>query len=273
MGYLNEVFNTYYSSTDNNQKNNIKEGFKNIIWRCLPYTKLDRFFKFKISYDNIKSKEVLDLFKKYNYIDYKVLKSRYNINNLEKEDLIKARINSNYGKYFDKEVYLKKDYYKALANYKNIYFRYLNKEINVSMLNNLIEENDMKVKAFKEESFKRKYNMTWKDYKLFVNMCFDKIFDNYRPIEEKVRNNEFKPNHILDWDEDNYILGYVNKSLNGYLKNYISEEKYYKQCEVCGKFIKKKSNKTKYCPSCAREIEKENHKKRNKKWYKNKVKK
>lgn len=84
--------------------------------------------------------------------------------------------------------------------------------------------------------------------------------DKYK---EKVRNNEFKPNHILDWNEDNYILGYVNKSLNGYLKNYIKEikgyrkEKKYKKCEVCGILIEKKSNRTKYCKECSRKISQE----------------
>ncbi|WP_399548900.1 zinc finger domain-containing protein [uncultured Clostridium sp.] len=33
-----------------------------------------------------------------------------------------------------------------------------------------------------------------------------------------------------------------------------------KKCENCGSYIKSKSNKTKYCPSCAKEIEKENTK-------------
>lgn len=43
------------------------------------------------------------------------------------------------------------------------------------------------------------------------------------------------------------------------------------ECERCGKLIEKTSERTKYCSTCAKEIEKENHKKRNKKWYKNKI--
>ncbi|MCD3245280.1 hypothetical protein FDF96_04905 [Clostridium botulinum] len=42
------------------------------------------------------------------------------------------------------------------------------------------------------------------------------------------------------------------------------------KCASCQKWARQKSNKTKYCPKCAREIEKEKHKERNKRWYKNK---
>lgn len=262
MGYLSQVFNTYYNSTDTKQKENLKRDFQEIIWSSLPYTKLNRFFKYEISYNNIKDEKALDIFEKYKYIEYKILKSRYDINKLEKEDLIKARINSNYGKYFDEEIYYKKEYYRALAEYRNIYFNYLKGE--TKDLQSKILENNNIVEDLKMESLKNKHDMKWNDYKLFINLCFDKIFDNYVPIDNKIKEGYFQPNHILDWDEDNYILGYVNKSLNGYLKNYIKEikggrkKKQYKQCKCCGKLIEVKSNKTKYCQSCAREIKLEN---------------
>lgn len=44
----------------------------------------------------------------------------------------------------------------------------------------------------------------------------------------------------------------------------------YCQNENCNRLIILKSNKTKYCNMCAKEIEKENHKERNKQWYKRK---
>lgn len=275
MGYLNQVFNTYYHSTSQLQRENLKRDFQELIWKSLPYTKLNRFFKYKISYDNIKEEKALSILGKYKYIEYKILKSRYNINDLEKEDLIKARINSNYGKYFDEEIYLNKQYYRALAEYKNIYFNYLKGE--VEDLEKVILDNDDLVEKLKEESLKNKYKMEWKDYQLFINMCLDKIFDNYQPIDNKILEGHFNPNHILDWDEDNYILGYVNKSLNGYLKNYINEvkgkrkEKKYKKCEVCSKLIVAKNNKTKYCDECAKKIKAKQDRIADKK-YKDKIK-
>ncbi|WP_399548898.1 zinc finger domain-containing protein [uncultured Clostridium sp.] len=44
-----------------------------------------------------------------------------------------------------------------------------------------------------------------------------------------------------------------------------------KKCEKCGSYIKSKSNKTKYCPSCAKEIKKEQDRIADKK-YKKKLK-
>lgn len=256
MGYLNEVFNTYYESENEKQKHNIKEGFKKIVWGTLPYTKLDKHFSYKVSYDNITDEKALSIFEKYQYIEYKILKSRYNINELDKEDLIKARINSNYGKYFDKEIYLKKEYYRALAQNKNIYFNYLRGE--VEDLEKEIRINDALIIKWREESLKWKSDTEWKDYKIYINECFDKIFNNYLPIDEKVKAQIFFPNHIMDWDEDNYIVGYVNKSLNGYLKNYIRElhKPRYKFCKICGCEINSKSN-NKYCKICAEEKQRE----------------
>lgn len=257
MGYLTTVFNTYYYSDDEKQKHNLKEGFKKIIWNSLPYKKLDRFFKYKVSYNNIKEEKVLELFEKYKFIEYKVLKSRYNLQEVEKEDLVKARINSLYAYYFDKEVYLRKDYYRALAQYKNTYFKYLNGEIDDIF--STIKELDNNIEKLKEESLNRKHDMDWEFYRGYIDMCFDRIFDNFIPIDEKIEQGVFYSNHILDWDEDNYIVGYISKSLSGYVKNYINEKnkKRYTKCCVCGNIIKKMSNKQKYCKPCAKDMDRE----------------
>lgn len=252
MGYLSNVFDKYYYSKNKEEKEHIKNEFKKYIWTCLPYIKLDRYFKYKVSYLNIKQKNITDILEEHQYIEYKILKSRYNINLLEKEDLIKARINSNYGKYFDKEIYFNKKYYKTLANYKNIYFNYLNGDIKDENLNNIIKQNEEKVKELKNISLNRKYNMEWKNYKIFVNQCLDKIFDNYKSIDWQIQQNKFQPNHILDWDEDNYIIGYVNKSLNGYLKSYLREITGFNKCHKwknnLGEFLNMKGIKEKYTP-------------------------
>ena len=107
--------------------------------------------------------------------------------------------------------------------------------------------------------------LEWNKYKGFIDACFDRIFKNYKPIEEKVENGEFTPNMILDWDEDNYVLCYVNKSLDGYTRDYIrtSKKPKHKYCEVCGTEINSKS-KNKYCKLCAKEKIKERDRKRKK---------
>lgn len=265
MGYLSECFNKYYYSDNETQKNKIKESFKSLIWGSLPYIKLDRFFKYKVSYDNIDNPNHIEIFEKYSFIEYKILKSRYNINTLQKEDLIKARINSNYGKYFDNEIYYKKEYYRALAEYKNIYFNYLKGE--VDDLEGEINNNILMIENWKKESLKNKYELSWNDYKKLINGWFDRIFNNYKPLEEKVEEGEFFPIHILDWDEDNYLVGYINGSLNGYLKNYIKDlNKPVKYCKTCGIEISTigcQGGRI-YCCSCAKERIKDYDRKRKK---------
>lgn len=51
----------------------------------------------------------------------------------------------------------------------------------------------------------------------------------------------------------------------GYIFDYYKGIDKIKKCESCGDYIKQKSNKTKYCPSCAKEKELEKYRKYNKK--------
>ena len=263
MGYLSKVFNDYYNSSNEKEQIKIKREFRERIWNSLPYTKMDRSFRYKV----IEDKELIPVFYQYSNMGYKILKSRYNINELEKEDLVKARINSNYGKYFDKEIYLHKEYYRNLAYLKNIYFKYIYGDYDFDV------ESEMKLfynkaEEYKKQSQDKKIDLEWDKYKGFIDSCFDRVFKNYRPMEEKIEKGEFTPNMILDWDEDNYVLCYINKSLNGYLMDYIrtSKKPKCKFCEVCGIEINSKSN-AKYCKLCSKE---ETRKNKLKYWHKNK---
>lgn len=275
MGYLSVVFNKYYNSDSIKEKESVKKEFLNRIWNSsLPYTVLEKSFKYKVSENNIYDNNIRNIFYQYCDIKYKVLKSRYNINLLGKEDLIKMRINSNYAKYCDEEVYLDKNYYRHLAHVKNIYFKYINGEYDLDVENEILKiinkANDIKIL-----SQNKKMKLDWDRYKGFINSCFDKIFDNYTPIDNKIEQGEFSPSLILDWDEDNYIIGYVNKSLTGYIKMYYNENigkrysnKKRKSCVVCGKEIVLKSNNSrqKYCKECKKtisNIQKNEHKAKN----------
>ena len=270
MGYLSKIFNDYYNSTNEKEQIKIKREFRNRIWNSLPYIKMDRSFRYKVVENIIEDKELIPIFYKYSIVEYKILKSRYNINELEKEDLVKARINSNYAKYFDKEVYLHKEYYRHLAHLKNIYFKYVYGDYDFKV------EEEMnffynKAEEYKKLSQDKKIDLEWDKYKGFIDACFDRIFNNYRPMEEKIENGEFTPNMILDWDEDNYVLCYVNKSLDGYTRDYIrtSNKPKYKYCEVCGIEINSKSN-AKYCEECSKEQNKIKTKQRVRKYRENK---
>lgn len=250
MGYLSTIFNKFYEKRDVDIINEFRER----IWNTLPYQKLNRKYTYKIT-NSIDDLELLNKLNEFKTIEYKVLKSRYKKDELVSEEYIKARINSNYAKYFDKEVYLGKQYYYQLANYKNIYFRYINRQCEdvISEINlNTLEANRLL-----EESVNKKIDLTWKEYKELVNGIIPKVFDNYIPMDKKIEEGKWKPNHNYEWDEDNYIIRYFNKSLDGYIKNYIKSSKKpkLKKCGICCVEINPKS-KNKYCKACAKEINK-----------------
>lgn len=261
MGYLSVVFNKFHQNRDIDILNEFRER----LWKSLPYEKLNRKYTYRVS-NEIKDYEVRNKLKEFSHIDYKVLKSRYRRNELMSEEYIKARINSNYGKYFDKEAYLGKQYYFHLANYKNIYFNYINGECDDVL--KAIDDNTNKVNKLKIESENKKINMSWDEYKELVNGIIPKIFDNYIPMDKKIEKGTWKPNHNYEWDEDNYIISYFNKSLDGEIKKYIDEQKgkrylknKKKKCVICGKDILTTSNRKKYCYSCLKNVRLEQNKK------------
>ena len=272
MGYLKFVFDAYYESDDEKEKKKFKKGFYKILWESLPYKKIDRSFRYKVIDDKIEDAELRELFKEHSIFKYKRLKSRYNINKLCKEDLIRARINSNYGKYCDKEVYLGKDYYKYMGHIRNIYFNYINGEYeSPEQAKQELTDTYNKAIQLKEEAESNKLNITWEEYQKFIEQCLDRIFENYVPFEE---NDEWEDSEHWDWDEDNAVLRYVNVSLNGYLKNLIRDSKKPKEkfCKECGVEIDVKSS-AKYCKECAIIIKKEKHRLHQQKYIQNKQKK
>lgn len=255
MGYLTKIFDEYY----NTHSYDIVKEFRNRLWNTLPYIKLDRSYGFYIN-ENISEKDAR-LLNKYNHQKYKVLKSRYSKEDMFPEDYIKARLNSNYAKYFDKDLYLNKEYYYYLANYKNIYFKYINGEIDDLEL--ALKDNKKKVNEHRKKSLEKKIDLSWKEYKGVVDRVLDNVFKNYKPIDIKIESGDFVPNSNLDWDEDNSIIGYVNKSIHGETINFIKVKKEIVRprgkiiyCSICGKQIKSKNNKAhnKYCTKCAKEI-------------------
>jgi hypothetical protein len=267
MGYLSMTFNKYSETKDVN----IILDFERRLWSSLPYQKVDRYYKYRVVEeinDNIK-KEL----KKYSYMPYKTLKSRYSIDDLISEEMIKARINSNYGKYFDKEVYLGKQHYFHLANFKNIYFNYIEK-YNDDVLD-LLKNNEDELNRLKIEATSKKLDMSWEDYKKFINGYIPIIFDNYTPMDDLIELGKWQPNNNLDWDEDNHIIKYFNKSLDGYILKYYDEQigKRYKsnkktiQCKRCERKIIRKSNRQCYCDYCSEYIKR---KQKLENWNKNK---
>lgn len=252
MGYLSIIFNKFHEKRDVE----IINEFRDRIGNTLPYQKLNRRYTYKVS-SLIEDIGIYNKLKEFSFIEYKILKSRYKKDELSSEEYIKARINSNYGKYFDREVYLGKQYYYHLANYKNIYYKYINKEIDNA--EDEIDINTNEVNRLLIEAQNKKIDLSWDEYRNLVNGIIPKIFDNYIPMDEKILEGKWNPNNNYDWDEDNYIIRYFNKSLDGYIKMYangINGNRYLKgkkkNCIICGKEIIKTVNNKKYCLQCSK---------------------
>ena len=61
MGYLSKVFNDYYNSSNEKEQIKIKREFRERIWNSLPYTKMDRSFRYKVIEDIIEDKAIIDM--------------------------------------------------------------------------------------------------------------------------------------------------------------------------------------------------------------------
>ncbi|BBK77777.1 hypothetical protein [Clostridium butyricum] len=249
---LGIYFDRYYESNDVEEKKRLRKLFSKHLWESIPYEKGHRSFRFDVVDTLIEDEAVRELFKPYQRITYKILKSRHNINKLEKLDLVKARINSNYGVYCDRDIYLGKEYYKYLGHIRNIYFNYIDGKYKlVEEVKNEVNDTYQKAMQLKEEAQLGKLNMSWDEYQQFIEKCLDRIFENYIPIAEHPKI-DWQENDHFEWDEDNGILSYVNSSLNGYLKNYIRDSNKLKEksCVQCGTTITQAKTNQKYCNEC-----------------------
>lgn len=247
MGYLSYVFNSYYSSDNDYEKEKLKNDFKQRLWESVPYKKIKKHFSFRVMKNHIADDELYNEIRKYSSIEYKLLKSRYSLNEVESEDLIRARINSLYGKYFDEDVYLCKDYYKHIAYVKNIYIRWLEEDQAFDVISEF-NTTLSKANEFKLKSLERKYKYSWHDYTEYINKSIDRIFNTYVPFYE---NKNFVAKSYDNWNEDNYIVGYVCKSLDGYCKDLIKKiTAKPKSCTVCGVIFEEQKTKRRFCSKC-----------------------
>lgn len=279
-----ELFNKYYYAESEVEKKNIKEEFLDFFWvTAREYKYSIKSFRYKVCSNGRDNFD--ELFRRYEKMEYKTLKSRVYKNRygdykepLSPLDMVQLRVNSNYGVYIDKNVYLKNEYYRELANIKNIYYQYKKGLYDDLGVIDDINQTIKKAEKYKNESIANKCTMSKKKYREFVNRCFDRIFEKFIPFEVledsiesgngtmsiKLENDElydicnYARRGIEYWHEAHWIVGFINKSLTFYMKNLVSrgdllEEKF---CIECNKPLHF-SRKSKRCESCAEEHSKQ----------------
>lgn len=224
MGILTDIFDMYQGSSDT-KKNIIYNKLIKVLWKSkCKYIKQERHIRFMID-NGIKNEELIELFSPYTDITYKVFKSSYG-KNVSSIDYVKIRVNNLYAYLFDTEVYYSKEYYTELFVPKNEYYNVLKApdKANVKEITQRINKSILNAEKLKQKNIDKKYELTWNEYKKLINKYLKNILDNYKGIDEYIAINGWVARcNSPNWDNDNYIIGYINKSLTMYLRNYIKE--------------------------------------------------
>ena len=277
--YLNELLNEYQNNNEN-KKERCLEVFVSKLWDSKCNIEIySRYYAYDVEKRLLDYRhDLIDLFEKYNSIEYKVCKSFYNSSLLESIDFIRIHINNMYTYLFNKEVYLNKKYYRLLKTPRTEYFKAIKckdkNNLNLIHIENDIQQSLKDADLVKKKSVDKKFYLSWSSYQKLINGYIERIFSNYKSLEEYERDRDWNIDVMIDgWNEDNFIIGYFCKSLSGYMRNYIRKlnSGKYIQCTECNKLIKPTNNKNKYCSECAREVwKKYNAQKQREYYYKNK---
>lgn len=252
---LSQLLEEYKASE---RKKEVLDVFLKKLWNNkYIFKKYKKYFRYKVRDDLLDNRpDLIELFNKYSEVEYIVCKSYYD-KKLDAIAYIRIHINNMYGYLFDKDVYYDSDYYKLLLTPKQQYFRLvaLKKEkgnldnINSNEIKDIIEQAFREAELIKQKCVANKHVMKFSQYKKLINQYMEKLFNNYMPTEEYEKQRGWDLDIKIDgWLEDNYIVSYFCKSLTGYLRNYIRDNKLpLKKCKLCGKNIPRRNT---YCPAC-----------------------
>jgi Rad3-related DNA helicase len=255
---LNQLLEEYQESGN---KKEILNRFLNKLWGSkYKYKKYKKYYKYKVNSGLLNNRQdLIDLFNKYNQIEYTVCKSFYSNSKINSVDYIRIHINNMYGYLFDKDVYYTNKHYNLLLTPKKEYFKVVDAlknggNVEYEKVKFKIDKAFQEAETIKNQSIGKKHDMQFNQYKELINSYIQRIFDNYISIEEYEKKHGWELNVKIDgWHEDNYVIKYFCKSLTGYMRNYIRNlqprEIKKKNCIICGVEIFG-SNRKKYCDDC-----------------------
>lgn len=255
--YLYEIIEDYKYAITNEERNEIFTSFCSSIWSSKNKRRIyTKSIKFNVRKDLLDT-EVGKIFDTWSDIEYSYYKA------MTKEQdwcsIIRQKVNNIYTRYFDKEVILAKEYMDLIKYPKKLYFNWIDgTEMDGNSLTTIIDDTIAEAVEVKKKYQMRKMDLNWDDYKLVINGFFKKCFDNCRLIGDY----EDKTSIVTRLDyltEDHFYVGYVNKNLEGMIKDYQkrqaglpqSSRNGYKYCKSCGTMIEVTGNKKMYCTECA----------------------
>lgn len=260
------------------------EEVKERIWASkYQFKRIYSYIEFPLRLESLGGSDRLyDIFLPYTKIKMINVKSCYKDEDMNSYDYIKIHINNIWAYSCVKDCYLPKVYYKELYFAKNTYYNTIKEiekndliNINIEEIERQLLENKEKYEKEKLFANNRKMKMNFDEFKVKVNMYLDRISCNFKPIDiyEEETFGEVDFDNMDFWTDDNYAVGYINKSLTGYFRmEYLEamgvkrgKNKKYGICCECGRYFEKKfRSRRKYCKECAERVEKVNKAKRDK---------
>lgn len=276
---LSEILEDYKEASDEQRKKEIIEYFTDLLWGSkFTYKTYKSYYKYQVSEELLGyNQDLIDLFNKYKVTEFTFCKSYYK-KNLDSIDYIRVHLNNMYGYLTDSNVYLSKDYYQLLLSPKSEYYEAIEQIKNREMVNSFeieerIKEALTKAEYIRDKSIDKKIKLKWSEYKSLVNTYIERLFNNFIPLHEYEQIHGWEMKVDIDgWNEDNYIIKYFNRSLTGYLRNYMKslqpKEIKFKQCNHCGTDFEVLSRNKKYCEPCLKQATKERRRINNQRYYK-----
>ena len=254
--YMYEILADYKNAKNIEEKNEIFNEFCNLIWSSNNDRRVyKKDITFKIN-DSLLPTDIGQIFNKWiniTYIGYKRVSKETDFVNL-----IRQKINNIYTNMFDTRVILNKEYMDLIKTPKNLYYQWKNGRVfSESELTELIDNAISESIKIKEKYAKQKMKLKWKNYKMEVEKCFRKCFDNYKSLDD-YENGNYITLYVDTWCEDNFYIKYFCKSLNGYFKDY--QKEYYdvkkrdkkSRCFKCGSLFKQEYCNQRLCNECSK---------------------
>lgn len=234
----------------------IFSAFCRCIWTCPNRRRIfTKSLRFAVEPD-LKSTELGQIFDSWSVVEF------YGFRPLTSDTgyacLIRQKINNLYTKLFDEKVILHKEYLDCLKVPKTLYYAWRGgQSFTPEELTERIDKAMACAQEAKNRHAREKMKLPWSGYKVLVENVLEKAFSNCRLLEE------FESNHqmLLDidcWNEDNFYVRYLCRSLEGELRKY--QKKYYgvrdhhklRRCRDCGKLyeVNARDTKSNRCRPC-----------------------
>lgn len=257
--YLYEILDDYKDAVDEKEKQEIVNNFMKLIWSSGNKRRIfQKDLRFSVSKSLLKT-DIGQIFNTYSEIGYTSYRSM--TKDVDFVSLLRQKINNIYTNLCDGRVCLKKEYMDLIKLPKQMYYRWRSgEEYDVTTLPSQLEDIIIQAEMVKEKYAKQKMNISWNDYKKLVTGYFERMFNNYIPLEDY----EDKTKLTIDietWNEDNFAIAYLCKGLDGYMRMY--QKKYYglynpssrqsikySRCSCGGMFVQNKKNNKFKCNKC-----------------------